>query len=85
MLKHGILKNGLLNNDSVISIILNISEESVNNKRVVVNRFFTHVQDDKLYNDIIKQYIKYPISYHPPESLPAYKWHPDSKGRHHWY
>ena len=48
MLKHGILKNGLLNNDSVISIILNISEESVNNKRVVVNRFFTHVQDDKL-------------------------------------
>ena len=40
MLKHGILKNGLLNNDSVISIILNISEESVNNKRVVVNRFF---------------------------------------------
>ena len=51
MLKHGILKNGLLNNDSVISIILNISEESVNNKRVVVNRFFTHVQDDKLYND----------------------------------
>ena len=63
MLKHGILKNGLLNNDSVISIILNISEESVNNKRVVVNRFFTHVQDDKLYNDIIKQIRKYPISY----------------------
>ena len=59
MLKHGILKNGLLNNDSVISIILNISEESVNNKRVVVNRFFTHVQDDKLYNDIIKQIRKY--------------------------
>lgn len=56
-----------------------------NNKRVVVNRFFTHVQDDKLYNDIIKQIRKYPISYHPPESLPAYKWHPDSKGRHHWY
>lgn len=84
MLKHGILKNGLLNNDSVISIILNISEESVNNK-VVVSRFFTHVQDDKLYDDIIKRIRKDPISYHPPESLPAYKWHPDSKGRHHWY
>ena len=23
--------------------------------------------------------------HHPPESLPAYKWHPDSKGQHHWY
>ena len=38
MLKHGILKNGWLNNDSVISIILNISEESVNNKMCIRDR-----------------------------------------------
>lgn len=29
------IENGLLNNDSVISIILNISEESVNNKELL--------------------------------------------------
>ena len=48
MVKEGILKNGLLNNDCVICIILNMSEECVKNKRVVVKRLLSDVEDDKV-------------------------------------